>query len=311
MLISSLRRDFQVTLSKALKLDLNLSSLEADLLILSELDPVSLSRTTLIKIQTDTCADDVYEKLKAKLDRRLSGEPLAYIIKSKEFYSNLFFVDQRVLIPRPETEILVAKCIDQIKKYKNKKILVVDLGSGSGAIILSILAEYNKKIISNGNTLRAVAVELSEDAVDVIKINAERLNLLSSVEIVSTCMFSFLKSEHYKNLLSEAEVVVVVSNPPYLDFNDPEVLCEVRKFEPASALFSNNQGFQHLIEIISLFVETYSRYQQGILGCNLYLEIGYNQSARLLSYANKFEDFRIEIYKDLASLDRVFSLQSK
>ena len=200
--------------------------------------------------------------------RRSTREPMAYILKEKEFWSKSFFVNRNTLIPRPETELL---CENVIKVLKRKNPYILDIGTGTGCILLSILSEIKKA--------RGVGVDISKNAIEVAKKNANNLKLNKRVKF-------FPKS--FDDLYSY-KFDLVVSNPPYIRTCDIKNLSDdVRKFEPKIALDGGKDGLDVIKKIIYK-TKTILR-KLGWLA----LEIGHGQHYKV-SQILKTQGFREEL----------------
>jgi len=162
--------------------------------------------------------------------RRLKGEPIAYICGQQEFWSLLFEVSPAVLIPRPETELLVEQALTHLDAHA--QVSVLDLGTGSGAVALAIASERRHA--------RMVATDASKDALAIASRNAARLQITN---------VTFLQGSWYAPLAA-ARFDVIVANPPYIATDDPDVSAEVRKHEPAMALFCGTSGLEALTAIV-------------------------------------------------------------
>ena len=229
--------------------------------------------------------------LRAMIAQRLAGEPLQYVMKSWAFRHLDVLVDNRVLIPRPETEVVVQVAIDLANEMLRKlkpKLCVADLGTGSGVIGLSLASE-----LPRGST-EVWLTDLSADALEVARANLAGSGLINSdVRIVQGSWFAALPSE-LKNSFD-----LIVSNPPYIGVYDPSIEASVRNYEPHLALFAGLDGFDAYREIIA---------QAGdwlVTDGWLVLEIGHQQgdSVRELLAQNNFK--QIEIRQDLAGRDRI------
>ncbi len=167
---------------------------------------------------------------KEYLLRRSKNEPIAYILSEKEFWSKKFIVNQNTLIPRPETELLVESLI---KVYKNKKISILDIGTGSGCIIISLLSNLKS---SNG-----IGVDISRNAILMAKKNALKHNLLNRIKFF---IQSFEK-------ISNKKFDLIVSNPPYIRKRDIKNLSEdIKRYEPLVALDGGNDGLDLIKKVI-------------------------------------------------------------
>lgn len=225
------------------------------------------------------------------VDKRKSGYPLQYIIRKQEFMGLDFFVKEGVLVPRPDTEILVETVINIVEKgqFKDKdELKIVDIGAGSGAITLS-LAHYIKNAF-------VYSVDISEEALKVAKKNCDNMNLQDRVKFLQGDLLNPLKEY---NLLKNIDIIV--SNPPYIPSKDIEDLqTEVSKYEPRLALDGGEDGLKYYRRIIEQSTDYL------VDGGLLAFEIGYDQGkevSELLRQNKNFEDIRV--IKDLAGHDRV------
>lgn len=211
-------------------------------------------------------------------NRRRTGEPIAYILGKKEFWSLELLINNKVLIPRPDTELLVTTALNQLT---NKEATIVELGTGSGAIALALAWERPNWHI--------LATDLSIDALQLAQHNARRFQL-TNIEF------------HYGdwcNALPRKKFDLIISNPPYIAPDDPH-LQEMLKFEPRLALVAH-QGLAAIQKIISQA----SQYLQT--GGSLILEHGYQQQNQVHALLQNNHYCQITSYQDLAGLDRVIT----
>ena len=162
-------------------------------------------------------------------DRRLQGEPIAYIIEEGEFWSLPFYVSPATLIPRPDTELLVEHIL---ARHVESDLSCLDLGTGTGAIALSLASERKNWKIN--------AIDFNDEAVSLAKKNSKRL-MLPQVDIYQSDWFSNVKSTQKFN--------IIVSNPPYIDENDHHLNEGDVRFEPISALVAGDHGFSDIKKI--------------------------------------------------------------
>lgn len=247
-------------------------------------------KTALISRDTDflpQIAIELWEQLETK---RISGEPIAYLIGHREFHEIDLEVGPGVLIPRPETEMLVEiglNEINRINKSGQTKIRLLDLGTGSGAIALAIAkASQNIRDIQ----LEVVAVDQSSEALTIAKSNCERLELQS--------MVNFYQSDWYNNLPIN-KFQIILSNPPYIPEGDPHLSQGDLRFEPLSALTDHKDGLEAYREIIGQAIQFLE--PNGLLA----VEHGYNQKSDIQALFEKNNFHSIQTIKDLAELDRV------
>ena len=248
------------------------------------------------RVELDAARDEVVSQrcgvaLRAMVARRLTGEPLQYVMKSWAFRHLDVLVDNRVLIPRPETEVMVQAALDLAREMiskTNSKLRVADLGTGSGVIGLSLASEL--PLGSNEVWL----TDLSADALEVARANLAGLGLINGdVRVAHGSWFAALPSE-LKNSFD-----LIVSNPPYIALYDPSVESSVLNHEPHLALFAGSDGLDAYREIVSHSGEWLAT--DGWI----VLEIGHQQgdAVRELLAQNSFK--QIEIRKDLAGRDRI------
>jgi len=214
--------------SKLLK-DKNISTyiLDSELLLSKSLNK---SREEILINLEQNINKKVLADFNKYLLRRSKKEPIAYLLGEKEFWSKKFFVNKNTLIPRPETELLVDKLVTIFKK---KRITILDIGTGSGCIIISLLIELKK---STG-----MAVDISREAITVAQKNARKLNLSERIK--------FLHKPFEE--LYEKKFDLIVSNPPYIKKKDIKNLSDdIKKYEPKMALDGGNDGLDLIKKII-------------------------------------------------------------
>ena len=219
-----------------------------------------------------------YFKLIKKL---IEGVPLQHITHQQEFMKLMFYVDENVLIPRPDTEVLVEEVIKLAKSMNAKKIL--DLCTGSGAIAVS-LAKYIE-----GSQI--TATDISRKALSIAKLNATNNNVEDRITFISSDLFQNISEEKYD---------IIVSNPPYIKRKVIKTLDEEVKREPIIALDGGNDGLDFYKKIIG------NAYQHLKYKGYLCLEIGYDQKDEVIDLINKEEKY-IDTYskKDLFDNDRI------
>ena len=218
------------------------------------------------------------------LSRRLRGEPVAYLFGEREFYGRPFRVDPRVLIPRPETEHLIEAVL---ALGLGERPAIVDVGTGSGCIAVTLSLEIPGA--------RLLATDLSLAALQVARSNLQRHGVEDRVALANADLASALRLQ---------ELDLVVSNPPYVDAEDRELLStEVREFEPHLALFAPGRGYSVLDRLL---------YQAEDLaaGGHLIVEIGYDQSDWIAAAVEKRPGWTlIEVIKDYGSVPRTAVLR--
>lgn len=216
-------------------------------------------------------------KLKNGLKQLKQGVPVQYIIGNVNFYGNTLKVNKNVLIPRFETEFLVEKTINYAKKYLKEPLKILDLGTGSGAIAITL----KKKLKCNID-----AVDISKEALKIAKENAK----LNNVEI------SFIHSNMLEKV--EEKYDIIISNPPYIAYGE-EIEDIVKNNEPHIALYADNDGLEYY-EIIIKNAEKHIN-KPGIIA----FEIGMSQGKQIKKLGKKYlKTDNIKIEKDLSGKDR-------
>ena len=251
------------------------------LLLIYEIFDFDFSKWTMYKydeIEDISKLDTLNEYVK----KRLGHMPIQYILNKAYFCGLPLYVNENVLIPRFDTEVLVEEVLKISKKDKSKRIL--DICTGSGAIAIAL-----KKL---GGFERVDALDISDKALEVAKRNAKELNL----------DINFLKSDMFSSLTCENKYDIIVSNPPYIQSDVVDTLeSEVKDFEPRLALDGDADGMK-FYKIIAKNYETYLA-DNGVLA----LEIGYDEADDIRAL---FEGKNVVIKKDLANLDRVAIIYS-
>jgi release factor glutamine methyltransferase len=267
-----------------MRMDYRHARFEAELLLANAL---GITRTYLLARLADPLDAATAARFAAMVARRAQGEPVAYILGHKEFYGLDLVVDRRVLIPRAETELLVELALGALKSVSHPGPLVVDVGTGSGAIALAIAR--------HAESARIIATDISADALAVAGLNARRLNLAERVQ--------FIQSDLLYAIDQQADILV--ANLPYIPLGRFEELPrEIRHFEPRPALVGGLDGlsiFARLLDQVDAHVD-----RAGIV----FLEISEEQGseARALGEA-RIPGARVSIHRDLEGLDRVVEIR--
>ena len=230
-------------------------------------DIMGLKRESLIINDKINISKDVLKKYNIAIKRRINNEPIAYITGKKEFWSQNFFTNRATLVPRPETELLIYKLVDI---FKDKKINILDIGTGTGCILLSLLKElYNS---------RGTGIDRSPEAIRMAKVNSKNLNLVNRAK--------FKNFEIDKYVLGKYDLIV--SNPPYIPSKDIKKLSkDIINFEPKEALDGGSDGLDLIKKVI--YKSNILLKRNGILA----LEIGFGQYrkvSQILKYC-KFKEY--------------------
>lgn len=249
--------------------------LDAEVLLL---DCILQSRTYLFTWPEKLLTDEQQASFLSAIEKRKTGSPVAHITEYREFWSLNFKVSPATLIPRPDTETLVECALD---KAINKQGRLLDLGTGTGAIALSLASELP--------LWQVIGCDFQQDAVALAKQNQQNL-AITNATIVQSDWFSALDAQLFD---------VIVSNPPYIDEQDPHLLEGDVRFEPLSALVATKKGMADIEHII----ETGRNYLQK-KGW-LLLEHGYDQGQLVRDFFAKMAYKDISTVKDLGGNDRV------
>ncbi len=239
------------------------------------------SRVSLLARPEQELTSDQQQLFNEMLQRRMSGEPIAYILGHREFWDLNLRVDQRVLIPRPETELLVELALQLLEGREPQSLHIADLGTGSGAIAL-VLARQRPQ-------WQMLACDISSDALIVAGGNAAALQI-PNVEFLQCSWGTGLPTDHFD---------LIVSNPPYVSADDEHINRGDLVFEPRLALVASDDGLASFISIAEQCL--------GLLKKDawLLLEHGYLQKHSVVEILAKAGYREISSWQDLAGLDRV------
>jgi release factor glutamine methyltransferase len=276
MQIGDAIRQAAQSIQHKLGLALSEASFEANLLCQHVLN---VNRAWLISHERDALEPNQQAGFEALLQRRLNGEPMAYILGSRDFYGLQLKTTPATLIPRPDTETLVDAALAKI--LENASLNILDLGTGTGAVALAIASQRPQT--------KVIAVDASLEALKVATENAQSLSL-SNVRLIESNWFSGLASEKFD---------VIVSNPPYIAQDDEHLKQGDLRFEPLSALASGVDGLDDIRKIIQDAPE--------YLNPNgwLMLEHGYDQADAVAALLNARGFSKVAHAKDIAGTLRV------
>lgn len=244
----------------------------------------NVSPAWLIAHDTDPLSDAQTAQFKALLSRRLAGEPVAYLTGSREFYGRPFRVSPDVLIPRPDTELLVEQALARIPP--DQTVEVLDLGTGSGCIAITLALERP--------LARVTAVDRSAAALAIAQRNADILN--ARVEFLTSDWFAAFMPPR---VLAGRGFDLIVSNPPYVAAADPHLARGDVRFEPLTALAAGQDGLDDLRRLIRAACAHLKP------GGALLLEHGYDQADAVVELLRQHGFVQIFTLRDLAGLNRV------
>jgi release factor glutamine methyltransferase len=266
--------------SKQLEATLNLDSSSARIEVQCLLQAVlQVNRAYLLTHPEQLLSDEQQARFTALFERRLSGEPIAYLLGEREFYGLTFKVSPATLIPRPETELLVELALQRIPQQGTCRVL--DLGTGSSAIALSIAHARPYAEV--------VAVDASAAALEVAKFNVQRLDL-GNVRLLHSDWFGALQDERFD---------IIVSNPPYIAADDAHLTQGDVRFEPSSALASGADGLDGIRRICAQ-----AKAHLNVNGWLLF-EHGYDQASQVRALLQQSGFAGVFSARDLSGVERV------
>ncbi|WP_341755748.1 peptide chain release factor N(5)-glutamine methyltransferase [Candidatus Tisiphia endosymbiont of Ptychoptera albimana] len=223
------------------------------------------------------------------VNRRILLEPIAYIVGYKEFYSYQFIINDKVLIPRQDTEIIVDAILKNVKLKgieTNAELTILELGTGSGCIAVSLLLE----MLNDNINVNVTATDISNEAIIIARQNAIKHKVIDRLKIINSNWFDNLEKQEFD---------IIVSNPPYISFDDTVYMSsETLKYEPHLALFAEDNGLASYYII--------AKEAKGFLKQNgkLFLEIGFNQLTAVTEIFVSYGYTVKQVYKDLEGRDR-------
>ena len=272
------------------------AQLDADLLLA---DALGCSREHLMAHGEDEVPPAHDASYQAAIQRRVAQEPVAYILGKKEFFGIEFKVSPAVLIPRPETELLVEEALRIfLTLSKDEELLLLDIGTGSGAILLSVMHAAEELRKRSGKTLPqmyAYGSDISESALEVARTNAEALRLSDKVDFIQESLLNGFSQE----VLHRGTYAIIIANLPYISSNEA-LPKEVVDFEPASALFGGEGGAEIVLDCINQV----NRFRPCSRGC-LLLEIGQGQREVLAEKLGNSPGIVFDFIPDLQGISRV------
>lgn len=245
-------------------------------------------------------SEDQLEGCRARVKRRASGEPVAYIVGYKDFYLSQFEVTPDTLVPRPDSELVVDRALDCVRSLHRDRLRIADFGCGTGCLGLSLaLAVYGagQEDVSIGLDL----IDFSQGALEVARRNAERLIRSDHSIPVRVLEMNLDVDEPQFEPIYE----IIVANPPYIAVDDPNLQQSVRLFEPPLALFSDEAGLGSQ--------RRWMKHAKRALvpGGFAVFEVGINQAEQLALEAKQAGWNNVRISKDLAGIERVLEMQKE
>ena len=240
-------------------------------------DSLNISKEKLILNLKQSISLSSYKNFLSKLKRREAREPIAYILKKKEFWKNEFYVNKNVLIPRPETEHLIEETLSIISKNQKKRIL--EIGVGSGCLIISILKDRKN--------CSAIAIDCCQKAVKIAQTNAKLHHIKNRIKILKTDVDNF----------NSGKYDLIISNPPYINKHQLKYL-GVSEYEPLKALNGGINGIDILSKVITKSLKLLK------INGKLIIEIGSDQKYKVIKILKNNNFYINKITKDLSNNDR-------
>ena len=265
---------------------LNKNNFEDSSIISKELlcHTLNQNKQYLVIHMDEEIEDAYYKKFSNYIEQIVYGKPLQYITNKQEFMGMEFYVDENVLIPQPDTEILVENVLEICSQIKKEEIKILDLCTGSGAIAISINKILNENNIKN----TVLASDISDKTINIAMINNKKNN--ANVKFEISDLFEEIKEKDFD---------IIVSNPPYIKNTIIPNLSKQVKCEPLLALSGGEDGldfYRKIIDRAYLYIKN-----NGYL-C---LEIGYDQKKDVLNIFKEYENYKdIKVIKDLSNNDR-------
>lgn len=257
-------------------------------------DPISL-HSALISNSSLIITEECKKLVDDALVRRCAGEPLGRILGYRDFWKNRFYISPETLEPRPETEILVEEVLKKFPPAnQSSRLKILDLGTGTGCIVLSLLDEYRIEKGAHG-----IGVDISAGACDTARKNAENLGFEVGVEKE----INFIVSSWCSEIPIDSKFDIIVSNPPYIPEGEIEYLDKnVRDYDPVMALNGGPDGlnpYRDLLKVLKNFLTP-----QGWV----FFECGLGQAKNIKDIAKKSGALKVEIIKDLCGIERVLNI---
>lgn len=244
------------------------------------------SQAQLLNHYRDDLFDDDCNNLNLQLNRYINGEPAQYIMEKAYFYGNELFVNPNVLIPRPETEELVELIL---KDHPEDNLKILDIGTGSGAISISLKKERPNWTI--------IGSDISDESLKVAKLNAKKI-VDSKISLIKSDVFASIQIDDFD---------LIVSNPPYISLDEIDLMDRsVIKYEPHLALFAKNNGLYIYYKILKNAKNHLKNDGE------IYFEIGFNQGNSLKYLTDKYlKNSEIKIFQDINDVDRIVRVRQK
>ena len=269
-MIMNIRNTLNKASKKLKKNNIKTFQIDSEILLANT---INKDRKYIILNLNDEIKKFYLKKFNDLIDRRSKGEPVAYLIKKKEFWNETFYINEKVLIPRPDTEIIVESVLGMFPK--NSKLQMLDIGTGSGCIVLSILKERPN--------FYGTGIDISKNSIDVCKYNTQLFNLSNRVKFYNSDVDNFILGKYD----------LITSNPAYIDLLSLKYLeKDVINFEPKLALNGGLDGFSQIRKVINKAAVLIKKNGKFVL------EIGFNQKDKVQKILKEKKFYINKIEKD-------------
>ena len=269
-MIMNIRNTLNEASKKLKKNNIKTFKIDSEILLANT---INKDRKYIILNLNDQIKKFYLKKFNDLIDRRSKGEPVAYLIKKKEFWNETFYINEKVLIPRPDTEIIVESVLGMFPK--NSKLQMLDIGTGSGCIVLSILKERPN--------FYGTGIDISKNSIDVCKYNTQLFNLSNRVKFYNSDVDNFILGKYD----------LITSNPAYIDLLSLKYLeKDVINFEPKLALNGGLDGFSQIRKVVNKAAVLIKKNGKFIL------EIGFNQKDKVKKILKEKKFYINKILKD-------------
>lgn len=275
---------------------------------------LKVDKTFLIINKDFEVQEEIYKKFKLLFDKVLEGYPIAYIVQKKEFYGRDFYVDERVLIPRPETECLIEQVLrtqsSELSKFSipHSTFYILDIATGSGCIGITLALELIGKHDFKRENLKVFLTDISADALDVCKVNVDKYGLADVCTVLQSDLFEvffkminpYFDISHDLDKLSNISfpVDIVTANLPYVSsMNKKNIHKNVERYEPHLALFGGEDG----LDLYRKFIKHLTVIKPKVC----VFEFGLGQKRKIaLELKSSLEAYQQNFYKDLSGIWR-------
>ena len=252
---------------------------------------LGVDRTHLLINSETQVARSHYNSYLRLVERRAHGEPLQYITGHQEFYGLDFIVNPSVLIPRPETELVVDRVIDLAQQFNEESLLVADIGTGSGCIAVAVAVHVKSATV--------IAADLSQAAIDLARANAERHRVADRIQFFNGDLFKPFAERGLREAIS-----IFASNPPYVDREEPDLIQrQVHDWEPHAALFGGEGGSSFHRRLL------HEGFEYAKTGGYLVFEIGYGQIDSITRMIAESPWTLIDLKSDLQGIPRTVTVR--